>query len=101
MVVSKFNALGFRCHLIVAVLTGLFHDSWPSHRVAGWVACACVWIFAMAFGYSWGPMAWVVVAEIWPLSVRGKGVSLGASSNWMNNFIVGKSAVRGGCSVSG
>jgi hypothetical protein len=30
-----------------------------------------------------GPMAWVVVAEIWPLSVRGKGVSIGASSNWV------------------
>ncbi|TCD65240.1 hypothetical protein EIP91_002948 [Steccherinum ochraceum] len=78
------------CHLIVAVLTGLFHDSWPSHSNAGWAACAFVWIFAMAFGYSWGPCAWILVAEIWPLSVRGKGISIAASSNWMNNFIVGQ-----------
>ncbi|EIN04886.1 general substrate transporter [Punctularia strigosozonata HHB-11173 SS5] len=78
------------CHIIIAILTGLFHKSWDSHRAAGWAACVLVWIFAMAFGYSWGPMAWVVVAEIWPLSVRGKGVSIGASSNWMNNFIVGQ-----------
>ena len=74
-------------HIIVAVLTGLYHDSWDSHRAAGWAACAFVWIFAMAFGYSWGPCGWILAAEIWPLSVRGKGVSIAASSNWMNNFI--------------
>ncbi|KAJ7756476.1 general substrate transporter [Mycena maculata] len=78
------------CHIIVAILTGLFHNSWPDHVAAGWVACALVWIFAMGFGYSWGPCAWIIIAEIWPLSVRGKGVSIAASSNWMNNFIVGQ-----------
>jgi len=78
------------CHIIVAILTGLFHNSWAEHRVAGWVACALIWVFAMAFGYSWGPCAWIIVAEIWPLSVRGKGMSIAASSNWMNNFIVGE-----------
>ncbi|KAI0030130.1 general substrate transporter [Vararia minispora EC-137] len=76
------------CHLIVAVLTGLYQDSWP--QSAGWAACALVWLFAIGFGYSWGPCAWILVAEIWPLSVRGKGISIGASSNWMNNFIVGQ-----------
>lgn len=78
------------CHIIVAILFGLFHDSWHTHVAAGWVACALVWVFAMGFGYSWGPCAWILVAEIWPLSVRGKGVSIAASSNWMNNFIVGQ-----------
>jgi len=78
------------CHIIVAILTGLFHDSWDTHVAQGWVACVFVWIFAMGFGYSWGPCAWIIVSEIWPLSVRGKGMSIAASSNWMNNFIVGQ-----------
>ncbi|KXN84708.1 High-affinity glucose transporter SNF3 [Leucoagaricus sp. SymC.cos] len=78
------------CHIIVAILSGLFEDSWGSHVAAGWVACALVWVFAIGFGYSWGPCAWILVAEIWPLSVRGKGLSIAASSNWMNNFIVGQ-----------
>ena len=89
------------CHIIVAILTGLYEDSWPQHRAAGWVACALVWLFAIGFGYSWGPCAWILVAEIWPLSVRGKGVSIAASSNWMNNFI-GEQATtvsRMSCSV--
>ncbi|KAF5367496.1 hypothetical protein D9758_003744 [Tetrapyrgos nigripes] len=41
------------CHLIVAILTGLFHDSWDSHVAAGWAACAMVWLFAIGFGYRW------------------------------------------------
>ncbi|KAL4062757.1 general substrate transporter [Scleroderma yunnanense] len=78
------------CHLIVAILTGLFHNSWDTHKSAGWAACAMVWIFSIAFGYSWGPCCWILVAEIWPLSIRGKGISIAASANWMNNFIVGQ-----------
>ncbi|KAG8716496.1 hypothetical protein FRC08_009405 [Ceratobasidium sp. 394] len=78
------------CHLIIAILYACFNDSWPSHTAAGWVACVLVWIFAAAFGYSWGPAAWVLVAEIYPISVRGPGMSVAASSNWMNNFIVGQ-----------
>ncbi|KEP47671.1 putative MFS sugar transporter [Rhizoctonia solani 123E] len=78
------------CHLIIAILSARFNESWPSHTAAGWVACVLVWIFAAAFGYSWGPAAWVLVAEIYPISVRGPGMSVAASSNWMNNFIVGQ-----------
>jgi len=78
------------CHIIVAILTSQYRHSWPDHVAAGWVACVLIWIFAMGFGYSWGPAAWVIVAEIFPLSVRGKGISIAASSNWMNNFIVGQ-----------
>ncbi|KAJ8072444.1 hypothetical protein PM082_016003 [Marasmius tenuissimus] len=78
------------CHFIVAGISGSFQDSWDSHKAAGWVACAFVWVFAIGFGYSWGPCAWIIVAEIYPLSVRGKGLSIAASSNWMNNFIVGQ-----------
>ncbi|KAK1221289.1 hypothetical protein PQX77_015899 [Marasmius sp. AFHP31] len=78
------------CHFIVAGISGSFQDTWDSYASAGWVACAFVWVFAIGFGYSWGPCAWIIVAEIYPLSVRGKGLSIAASSNWMNNFIVGQ-----------
>lgn len=78
------------CHFIVGIISSQFQDSWPEHAGAGWAACVFVWIFSIAFGYSWGPCAWIIVSEIWPLSVRAKGVSIGASSNWMNNFIIGQ-----------
>lgn len=40
---------------------------------------------------SWGPVSWIVVSEVFPLSMRAKGVSLGGSANWLNNFAVGLS----------
>jgi len=78
------------CHIIVAVIVAKNRDQWPTHKAAGWGAIVMVWLFVIHFGYSWGPCAWIIVAEIWPLSNRPYGIALGASSNWMNNFIVGQ-----------
>lgn len=78
------------CHIIVAVIVAMDQHSWAKHSAAGWAAVAMVWLFVVHFGYSWGPCAWIVIAEIWPISQRPYGISLGASSNWMNNFIVGQ-----------
>lgn len=75
------------CHIIIAILFAKNSKSWPEHQAAGWAAIAMVWLFVVHFGYSWGPCAWIIIAEIWPLSSRPYGVSLGASSNWMNNFM--------------
>ncbi|KAK7033159.1 MFS glucose transporter mfs1 [Favolaschia claudopus] len=79
------------CHFIVA---GLFHTA-QNNAATGWAACAMVWIFAIGFGYSWGPCACTQFSEFRAIllnltTVRGKGVSIAASSNWMNNFIVGQ-----------
>ena len=70
------------CHFIIAGIVASFSDDWPNHQGAGWAACVMVWLFVIHFGYSWGPCAWIVVAEIWPLSNRPYGIALGASSNW-------------------
>jgi len=85
------GALGMAlCHFIVAVILAKNIDNFDNHQAAGWAAVVMVWLFVVHFGYSWGPCAWIIVAEIWPLSTRPYGVSLGTSSNWMNNFIVGQ-----------
>lgn len=80
------------CHIIIAILTAKNRDAWGrgENSAAGWAAVSMVWLFVVHFGYSWGPCAWIIVAEIWPLSNRPYGIALGASSNWMNNFIVGQ-----------
>lgn len=78
------------CHIIIAVIFAKNENQWQTHTAAGWAAVAMVWLFVVHFGYSWGPCAWIVIAEIWPISQRPYGIALGASSNWMNNFIVGQ-----------
>ncbi|KAI4741599.1 putative MFS monosaccharide transporter [Aureobasidium sp. EXF-12298] len=77
------------CHFIVAGLIGSYESDWTQHVAAGWVCIALVWIFIANFAYSWGPVSWIVVSEVFPLSMRAKGVSLGGSANWLNNFAVG------------
>ena len=48
-------------------------------------------LFGLTKFSSWGPVSWIVVSEVFPLSMRAKGVSLGGSANWLNNFAVGLS----------
>ena len=89
--VLTIGAIGMAtCHIIIAILVAKNIDNWANNQGAGWAAVCMVWLFVIHFGYSWGPCAWIIVAEIWPLSTRPYGVALGASSNWMNNFIVGQ-----------
>ncbi|TKW58669.1 Quinate permease [Colletotrichum tanaceti] len=84
------------CHLIIAVILAKNIDRFDQQPAAGWAAVCMVWLFVVHFGLadhtadSWGPCAWIIIAEVWPLSTRPYGVALGASSNWMNNFIVGQ-----------
>ncbi|OBR04888.1 Hexose transporter [Colletotrichum higginsianum IMI 349063] len=71
------------CHLIIAVILAKNIDRFDQQPAAGWAAVCMVWLFVVHFGYSWGPCAWIIIAEVWPLSTRPYGVALGASSNWI------------------
>jgi hypothetical protein len=81
--------MGFS-HIVIAIILAKNIDRFSEEPAAGWVAVVMVWLFVIHFGYSWGPCAWILIAEIWPLSTRPYGTALGGSSNWMNNFIIGQ-----------
>ncbi|KAJ5622502.1 hypothetical protein N7528_005734 [Penicillium herquei] len=74
--------------VIVGVIVAKFQHDWPSHVAAGWTAVALIWLYIAGFGATWGPVSWTLVSEIFPLSIRAKGASIGASSNWINNFAI-------------
>ncbi|KAJ5778378.1 general substrate transporter [Penicillium odoratum] len=48
------------------------------------IAFICFYIFF--FAASWGPVAWVVTGEIFPLKVRAKSLSMTTASNWLLNW---------------
>ncbi|KZM27816.1 uncharacterized protein EKO05_0011017 [Ascochyta rabiei] len=77
-------------HIIIAIILAKNIDNFHNAPGAGWAAVVMVWLFVIHFGYSWGPCAWILIAEIWPISTRPYGTALGGSSNWMNNFIIGQ-----------
>lgn len=47
----------------------------------------CIYVFFYAF--TWAPLTWVIVGEIFPLAVRGKAAGLASSFNWIGSFVVG------------
>ncbi|KAG4432314.1 hypothetical protein IFR05_012193 [Cadophora sp. M221] len=49
-------------------------------------------IYNALYGATWGPMPWLLPAEIFPLRARSKGMALATFSNWMFNFIIGMSS---------
>jgi sugar porter (SP) family MFS transporter len=76
-------------HVVIAALVGKYSYDWPSHALEGRVSAAFLYIFMLAYGFSWGPTPWVMPAEIFPSSLRAKGVGISTASNWFNNFIIG------------
>ncbi|KAF9187158.1 hypothetical protein BGZ51_004287 [Haplosporangium sp. Z 767] len=49
---------------------------------------ACSYLFVCSFAISWGPVSWTYPAEIYPLRIRSKAVSLSTASNWLFNFVL-------------
>lgn len=46
-------------------------------------------IYVIGFAYSWGPVVWVVCAEVFPIRERGKANSLTSFANWFWTTVVG------------
>jgi len=64
-----------------------------SHRGAlgaslGAVAIACLMVYIACFAFSLGAIAWILVAEVFPLRVRGRGVAAGTLFSGIANFAV-------------
>jgi sugar porter (SP) family MFS transporter len=57
----------------------------------GWVALVTVVSVAAYVGFfaiGLGPVFWLLISEIFPLAVRGRGMSVATVSNWGSNFAV-------------
>ncbi|KAF2860915.1 general substrate transporter [Piedraia hortae CBS 480.64] len=62
----------------------LFANNIPA--VNAQIAFICFFIFF--FASTWGPGAWIVIGEIFPLPIRSRGVALSTASNWLWNTII-------------
>ncbi|KAK3305984.1 general substrate transporter [Chaetomium strumarium] len=49
---------------------------------------AFIAIFIFFFASTWGPGAWILIGEIFPLPIRSRGVGLSTASNWLWNTII-------------
>ncbi|KAJ4375906.1 hypothetical protein N0V83_001184 [Neocucurbitaria cava] len=73
------------CEFIIAIVGTA--DSGSKAASTCLIVFTCIYIFF--FASTWGPAAWVVIGEIFPLPIRAKGVALSTASNWLWNFVIG------------
>lgn len=46
-------------------------------------------IYVAFYSFTWAPLTWVLVGEVFPLAIRGRATGLASSFNWIGSFLVG------------
>ncbi len=64
-----------------------FRISNPSGQLA-WISVICLMGYVASFAISLGPIFWLLIAEIYPLKIRGLAEGTAATFNWASNLIV-------------
>ena len=78
------GALGMlSCQFIVAII-GTINPTGVNVKVMIAFICLSIAFFAS----TWGPSAWVLIGEVFPLPIRSRGVALSTASNWLWNTII-------------
>ncbi|HZY96975.1 MAG TPA: sugar porter family MFS transporter [Candidatus Cybelea sp.] len=54
----------------------------------GTIALASMMVYVGCFAFSFGPILWLLLSEIFPLPARALGMSLSTLANWVGNFLV-------------
>lgn len=72
----------------LAALSWSFHGNHLQTGDNTTIAIFSMMIYIVGFGISLGPIMWLMIAEIFPLRVRGIGSSIATCINWGSNWAV-------------
>ncbi len=57
------------------------------------VTAISIMVYSASFMFSWGPICWVLIAEIFPNTIRGAAVAIAVAFQWIFNFVVSSTFV--------
>ena len=57
------------------------------------VTMISIMLYSASFMFSWGPICWVLISEIFPNTVRGTAVAIAVAAQWIFNFVVSSTFV--------
>ncbi|WP_288917995.1 D-xylose transporter XylE [uncultured Prevotella sp.] len=57
------------------------------------VTMVALMVYSASFMFSWGPICWVYMAELFPNTIRGTATAIAVAFQWIFNFIVSSSFV--------
>ncbi|KAK8941377.1 Hexose carrier protein HEX6 [Platanthera zijinensis] len=82
-------------HLVLGgLLAGELHDHGSVSSMVAYLVLIMVCVFVGSFGWSWGPLAWLVTSEIFPLEIRSAGQSIQVAVNFLSTFAVAQSVLE-------
>ena len=55
---------------------------------SGTAALIAANLYVFAFGFSWGPIVWVLLGEMFNNRIRGAALALAAAAQWVANWLV-------------
>jgi len=73
--------------LIMAVAMITLGCLFNAHAV-GLAALVAVVVYIAGFALSWGPVAWVMLAEMFPNSIKSRAMALAVAAQWIANLFV-------------
>jgi sugar porter (SP) family MFS transporter len=53
-----------------------------------WANVVALLVYVGAYQVSFGPISWLIVGEVFPLSIRGQALALATLTNFASNFVV-------------
>jgi sugar porter (SP) family MFS transporter len=77
---------GMTAALCVLALAFRYHASFGTSL--GLIATICLVLYIACFAFSMGPIAWILVSEVFPLHVRVRGVAAATIGSGASNFLV-------------
>lgn len=57
------------------------------------VTMISIMVYSASFMFSWGPICWVLIAEIFPNTIRGAAVAVAVAFQWIFNWLVSSTFV--------
>jgi sugar porter (SP) family MFS transporter len=54
---------------------------------SGIATVALIYLFVIAYNFSWGPLPWPYISETFPTRIREPGIGIAVSSQWLFNFV--------------
>ncbi len=54
----------------------------------GTIALFAANVYVIFFNFSWGPVMWVMLGEMFPNQIRGSGLAVAGAAQWLANFAI-------------
>ena len=77
-------------HVISMLLFGVYYHFLQEKETLGWIPVFSMVIFIIGFAVGWGPIPWLMVAEITPRETSSLTAACSTTVNWALAFIVTK-----------